>query len=140
MTKEDIALVQAAWHTIEPVKRIAAELFYVKLFELDSTLKLLYSDDLQLREQKFLQLMDATVEGLTRADVMNAAVREVGLRHPLFGDSDEHHASVAAALFWTLERCLRKDFTPEVRAAWRATYESLSQTLRSARWAAPQAA
>jgi hemoglobin-like flavoprotein len=140
MTKEDIVQVQAAWHTIEPVKRIAAGLFYVKLFELDSTLQLLYSDDLQLRQQKFLQLMDATVEGLTRADVMNAAVREVGLRHPLFGDSDEHHGTVAAALFWMLERCLRKDFTPAVRAAWQAVYESLSQTLQSARWAATQAA
>jgi hemoglobin-like flavoprotein len=140
MTKEDIAHVQTTWHTIEPVKRIAAELFYVKLFELDSTLKLLYSDDLQMREQKFLQLMDVTVEGLTRAEVVNSAVREVGLRHPLFGDSDEHHGTVAAALHWMLERCLRKDFTPEVRAAWQAICQSLSHTLRSARWAAPQAA
>ena len=140
MTKEDIARVQASWHTIEPVKRIAAELFYVKLFELDSTLKLLFSDDLQQREQKFLQLMDATVQGLEHADVMMSAVRELGIRHPLFGDSDEHHGTVAAALFWTLEKCLRKEFTEEVRAAWTSVYDLLSQTMRSAPWAAPQAA
>jgi hemoglobin-like flavoprotein len=132
MTKEDIARVQATWHTIEPVKRIAAELFYVKLFELDPKLKLHFGDDPQLRETKFLQLMDATVEALTRADVMTAAVRELGIRNPLFGDSDEHHRTVATTLFWTLEKCLRKDFTQEVRAAWTKTCEALSQMIRSA--------
>jgi hemoglobin-like flavoprotein len=132
MTKEDIARVQATWHTIEPVKRIAAELFYVKLFELDPRLKLHFGDDLQLREAKFLQILDATVEALTRADVMTAAVRELGIRNPLFGNSDEHHRTVATALFWTLEKCLRKDFTQEVRAAWTKTCETLSQMIRSA--------
>jgi hemoglobin-like flavoprotein len=126
---------------MEPVKRIAAELFYVKLFELDPKLKLLFGDDLQLRETKFLQLLDATVEALTRVDVMTAAVRELGIRNPLFGDSDEHRRAVATALFWTLEKCLRKDFTQEVRASWTKTYEVLSQMIRSANWtAAPQAA
>jgi hemoglobin-like flavoprotein len=126
---------------MEPVKRIAAELFYVKLFELDPKLKLLFGDDLQLRETKFLQLLDATVEALTRVDVMTAAVRELGIRNALFGDSDEHRRAVATALFWTLEKCLRKDFTQEVRASWTKTYEVLSQMIRSANWtAAPQAA
>jgi|SRR6185295_10085643 len=140
MTQEDITRVQASWHTIEPVKRVAAELFYVKLFELDSTLKLLLSDDLQQREQKFLQLMDATVQGLEHVDMTLSAVRELGIRHPLFGDSDEHHGPVAAALYWTLEKCLRKEFTDEVRASWTSTFERLSRTMRSAHLAAPQAA
>ena len=139
MNKEDIARVQATWHTIESVKRVAAELFYVKLFELDSTLKLLFADQ-QVREQKFLQLMDATVNGLEHADVMMSAVRELGIRHPLFGDSDERHRTIAAALFWSLEKCLRKDFTEEVRAAWTRTYELLSKTIQSVPWAATQAA
>jgi len=140
MTREEIARVQASWHTIEPVKRVAAELFYVKLFELDSTLKLLFSDDLQQREQKFLQLMDATVQGLEFSEVMMSAVRELGIRHPLFGDSDEHHGTVAAALFWTLEKCLRKEFTEQVRAAWTSTFEELSHTMRAVTWAQPRAA
>ena len=140
MTKEDIARVQSTWHTIEPVKRVAAELFYVKLFELDVTLKLLFSDDLQQREQKFLQLMDATVHGLEYTDAMMSAVHELGIRHPLFGDSDEHHGTVAAALYWTLEKCLRKEFTEEVQASWSRTFELLSQSMRALPWAAPQAA
>jgi hemoglobin-like flavoprotein len=140
MTVDDIARVQASWHTIEPVKRVAAELFYVKLFELDATLKLLFSDDLQLREQKFLQFMDATVKGLEHVDVMRAAVRELGIRHPLFGDSEEHHGTVATALFWTLRKCLRNEFTDEIRASWVRTFDLLSQTLCSDRWVETRAA
>ena len=140
MTKQDISRVQVSWHTIEPVKRVAAELFYVKLFELDATLKLLFCDDLQQRQHKFLQLVDATVQGLEYTDGMKAAMRELGIRHPLFGDSEEHHGTVAAALLWTLEKCLRKEFTDEVRASWARTFEVLSQAMRAIPWAAPQAA
>ena len=136
MTKDDIALVQESWHTVAPVKRVAAELFYVKLFELDPTLQLLFGDDRKPREQKFLQIMDATVQGLERVDVLKPAIRELGIRHPLFGDSDERHATLAAALIWTMEKCLRKDFTSEVRSAWIKTYGVLSQTLRSVQWTA----
>jgi len=134
MTKEDITQVQESWHSVAPVKRVAAELFYVKLFELDPTMKLLFSDDLQLRERRFLQLMDATINGLERADVLKPAIRELGFRHPLFGDSDEHHGTVAIALMWTLEKCLRKDLTFELRAAWTRTFGVLSQTLRTSPW------
>lgn len=141
MTNEDITLIQQSWRAIEPVKRVAAELFYVKLFELDPTLKLLFGDDLKLREQKFLQLMDATINGLERVDVLMAAVRELGIRNPLFGDSDEHHGTVAAALMWTLDKCLRKDLTSELRSAWIRTIGVLSQNLRTTPWVAePQAA
>ena len=134
MTKEDITLIQRSWHTIEPVKRVAAELFYVKLFELDPTLNLLFCDDLKLRQQRF-------INGLARADVLMPAVRELGIRHPLFGDSDEHHGTVAAALMWTLEKCLRKDLTAELKSAWIKTIGVLSQNLRTTPWVAePQAA
>ena len=127
MTDDDIARVKASWHTIEPVKQVAAELFYVKLFELDSTLALLFRDR-PTRDQKFLQLMDATVKGLEHVEVMKAAVRELGIRHPLFGDSDEHHGTIGAALFWTLGKCLRREFSEEVRAAWLRMFGLLSQT------------
>jgi hemoglobin-like flavoprotein len=133
MNREDIERVQATWHTIEPVKRVAAELFYVKLFELDSTLKLLFSNP-QTREQKFLQIMDATVNGLEHSDVMMSAVRELGIRHPLFGDSDERHGTVGEALFWSLQKCLRNEFTEDVRAAWANTYALLSKAIRTVPW------
>jgi hemoglobin-like flavoprotein len=132
MTSEDIALVQESWRKIEPVKELAAELFYTKLFELDPPLSVVFGDDLKDRQKRFTQILAATVRGLDRVDVLLPAVRELGIRHPLFGAVDEHHASVASALLWTLEKGLRKDFTADVKSAWIKTYGVLSQTMRAA--------
>jgi hemoglobin-like flavoprotein len=140
MTEDDIAQVQESWRTIDSVKHIAAELFYVKLFELDPQLRLMYGDDLRLCTQKFTELMDATVRGLDRAEMLMPAIRELGIRHPTFGESDAHHGTVASALLWTLEKGLRKDFTPQIKSAWIKICGVLSQTLRSAALAQPMAA
>ena len=64
MTSEDIALVQESWRKIEPVKEIAAELFYAKLFELDPPLQLVFGDDLKDRHKRFTQILGATVRGV----------------------------------------------------------------------------
>lgn len=131
MTGEDILLVQESWLKMSPVKQVTAELFYMKLSELDPALRLLFDDDLRASSHKFVQLLDATVRGLDRADVLMAAVREVGLRNPTFGLTDAHHGTVAAALLWTLEKALRHDFTMPVKAAWIKIFGVLSQELRA---------
>ena len=138
MTSDDILLVQRSWGKIAPVKQITAELFYMRLAEIDPGLRVLFDDDIRESSRRFIQLLDATVRGLERTDVLLAAVREVGIRNPAFGLSDEHHASVAAALLWTLEKALRREFTAAVKAAWIKTFGVLSQTIRAP--AAAQAA
>ena len=130
MTLDDITLVQESWRKVEPMKEIAAELFYARLFELDPALRLTFGDDMRQRHKRFTQILDATVRALGRFDVLLPAVRELGIRHPLAGEVDEHHANIASALLWTLEKGLRKDFTPQVKSAWIKTYGVLSQTMR----------
>jgi hemoglobin-like flavoprotein len=131
MTSEDILLVQQSWLKIAPVKQVTAELFYMKLSELDPGLRGLFDADLHDSSRRFVQLLDATVRGLDRADVLMGAVREVGIRNPAFGTSDRHHGTVAAALLWTLAKALRRDFTPAVKTAWIKVFGVLSQTLRA---------
>lgn len=132
MTPDDIRLVQESWRKVEPVKEIAAALFYTRLFELDPPLREVCGDDLQASYRRFTQVIGATVRGLARVDVLLPAVREFGLRHPLPGEAERHHANVASALLWMLEKALRRDLTPEVRAAWIKAYGVLSQTIRQA--------
>jgi hemoglobin-like flavoprotein len=131
MTPDDIALVQESWRKIEPVREIAAELFYGRLFELDPLMRDVCGDDRKERHRRFSQVVGATVRGLARVDMLLPAVREFGLRHPLPGEIDQHHANVADALLWMLEKALRSDFTPEVKAAWIKGYGMLSQTIRT---------
>jgi hemoglobin-like flavoprotein len=131
MTPDDIAQVQQSWRKVEPVKELAAALFYTRLFELDPPLRKVCGDDLRASYQRFIQVVSATVRGLARVDMLLPAVREFGMRHPLPGEIEQHHANVADALLWMLDKSLRRDFTPEVKAAWIKAYGMLSQTIRT---------
>jgi hemoglobin-like flavoprotein len=130
MTSDDIAQIQESWRKVEPVKEIAAELFYTKLFELDPLMRGICGDAVRERNRRFTQVVSATVRGLARFDMLLPAVREFSLRHPLPGEIEQHHANVGSALLWMLEKALRKDFTAEVKAAWIKAYGMLSQNMR----------
>jgi len=133
MTRDDILLVQSSWDQVIPARNVVAELFYQKLFELDPALRALFTGDLDQQRAKFLQMISATVHGLDRLDALLPVLRELGTRHVALGVRDEHYGAVATALLWTLEKALRGDFTPDVKAAWIVTYGVLSQTMREAR-------
>jgi hemoglobin-like flavoprotein len=130
MTPDDIRIVQESWRKVEPVEDIAAELFYTRLFELDPPLRLICGDDVKGRRERFRLVVGATVRGLARVDMLLPAVREFGVRHPLPGEVEQHHANVASALLWMLEKALRREFTPDVKAAWIKAYGMLSLTIR----------
>lgn len=139
MTSEDILLVQLSWRKVLPMKDTLAELFYLKLFELDPSLRSLFSGDLEQQGAKFAQMITAAVRGLDRLDVLLPVIRELGTRHVARGVENEHYGTVGIALLWTLERALRADFTPEVKSAWIKTYGVLSQTMREAAMASKAA-
>ena len=130
MTRDDILLVQSSWQNALPARKAIAELFYLKLFELDPAMRSLFVADAEQQRRKFLQMMNATIRGLDKLDALLPVLRELGVRQYLGGVRDEHHAAVATALLWTLEKALRAEFTAEIKSAWIKTYGVLSQTMR----------
>ena len=81
MTHEDILLVQLSWRKVLPIKDVAADLFYLKLFELDPALRLLFRVDMEQQGAKLMQMITAAVRGLDRLDALLPVVRELGTRH-----------------------------------------------------------
>ena len=49
-----------------------------------------------------------------------------------YGVTAAHYVPVGAALLWTLEKGLGRDFTPEVKAAWTETYTALAGVMTNA--------
>jgi hemoglobin-like flavoprotein len=131
MTEEDTRHVQESWLKIEFLQDAVAELFYTRLFELDPALRDVFPAETRERHQKFAAFVNATVHALDRSEVLLPVVRALGVRNPAFATNDRFHANVALALLWTLEKSLRREFTPQVKSAWIATYGVLSQTLRT---------
>jgi hemoglobin-like flavoprotein len=132
MTAEQKLLVQTTFAKVVPIADTAAALFYGRLFEIDPALRPLFKGDLVEQGRKLMQMIGVAVNGLDRLDQIVPAVQQLGVRHVAYGVKDEHYATVAAALLWTLEQGLGADFTPEVRTAWTAAYTLLADTMKAA--------
>ena len=132
MTAEQKLFVQKKFAKVVPIADTAAALFYGRLFEIDPALRPLFKGDLVEQGRKLTQMIGVAVNGLDRLDQIVPAVQQLGVRHVAYGVRDEHYATVAVALLWTLEQGLGADFTPEVRDAWTAAYTLLADTMKAA--------
>ena len=137
MTPQQKHLVQTTFAKVAPIADDAAALFYGRLFELDPSLRPMFTTDLKEQGRKLMRMIGMAVNGLDRLDELVPVVRQLGARHAGYGVRDEHYGTVAAALVWTLERGLGPDFTPEVKDAWVAVYGVLATTMKDAAAAVP---
>ncbi len=132
MTPTEISLVKDSFRKVVPIADQAAALFYARLFELDPSLRPLFRGDMAEQGRKLMTMIATAVASLERLDTIVPAVRQLGARHASYQVTDEHYATVGAALLWTLEKGLGSDFTAEVRAAWTTTYTLLANTMMEA--------
>jgi hemoglobin-like flavoprotein len=132
MTPTEINLVKDSFRKIAPIADQAAALFYARLFELDPSLRPLFRGDMAEQGRKLMTMIATAVASLDRVDTIVPALRQLGARHATYQVTDEHYATVGAALLWTLEKGLGGAFTQEVRAAWTDTYTLLANTMLEA--------
>jgi hemoglobin-like flavoprotein len=132
MRESQVTLVQESWEQVLPIADTAAQLFYQRLFELDPSLRRLFTQtDMSEQRKKLMQMITVAVRGLTRLDELVPAVEALGNRHAGYGVTDAHYGTVATALLWTLEQGLGEGFTPPVREAWIETYTILATVMQN---------
>ncbi|MCW0220304.1 MAG: globin domain-containing protein [Prosthecobacter sp.] len=139
ITAAQKTLVQTTWAQVVPIADTAAELFYNRLFEMDPTLRPLFTSDIKEQGKKLMLMIGVAVKGLDRLEEIVPAVQALGKRHVGYGVKDEHYDTVAGALLWTLEKGLGEAYTPEVAEAWTVTYTLLADVMKAASKEAPAA-
>jgi hemoglobin-like flavoprotein len=132
MTPRQIELVQSSFCLAQPILDDIVALFYDRLFELDPSLRRLFTSSRQEQTRKVAQALTLVVKSLARLEQIRAAIHALGVRHVAYGVRDEHYATVGAALLCALEAELDDAFTPEVREAWSAAYGWLAFTMQRA--------
>jgi len=132
MTPRQIALVQESWQHVQAFSETAAQLFYLRLFALDPSLRGMFRGEMREQGRKLVAMMSVAVNGLARIETLVPVIEALGRRHAGYGVKDEHYATVAAALLWTLEQGLGARFTSEVSEAWIAAYGLLATTMQDA--------
>lgn len=129
LTEKQIELVTNSWDKIIPIAEVAADLFYNRLFELDPSLKALFTGDMKQQGEKLMSMITIAVKALNRLDDVVPAIQQMGRRHVDYKVEPEHYNTVGAALLWTLGQGLGDGFTAEVAEAWTVVYGILSTTM-----------
>lgn len=129
MTPEQKNLVQSSFEQVIPITDVAAELFYNRLFELNPSLRRLFTIDIREQGRKLMQMLRVVIRGLDDLDNLLPALRFLGSKHAGYGVQDEDYETVGVALIWTLERGLGVAFTPLLKAAWIAVYRWLASAM-----------
>jgi nitric oxide dioxygenase len=76
LTQAQKALVQGSFAIIAPIADDAAALFYVRLFELDPSLRRMFPKDMAGQRKKLVQMLAAAVKGLDRLDQLVPVVQD----------------------------------------------------------------
>lgn len=132
MAPDQVKLVQDSFKQVLPIAPQAADLFYNRLFEIAPEVRALFPSDMSGQKKKLMAMLATAVNGLDKIETIVPAVQGLGRRHVAYGVTPEHYKSVGEALIWTLEQGLGDGFTPNVKAAWLATYDTLQGVMIAA--------
>lgn len=137
MTPEQVEAVQQSFKKVAAIQDAAADLFYDRLFELDPSLKPLFSGNMAEQKRKLMAAIGTVVNSLKSPEKIIPIVQNLGEAHSRYGVQEQHYQTVGEALLWTLEKGLGADFTPQVKNGWAAAYGLLSSIMIEASKQAP---
>lgn len=141
MKAEQIRIIRADWEEIHPNARIAARLFYTKLFLIDPSLRVFFRKNVEEQTQRLMRALGIAVYGLGQPQVLVPLLHSLAEHRTIENMQHGHYDAVGKALLWTLKIVLGEKFTDESRQAWEHFYGTVTGTLRRAmRESAPGAA
>ena len=132
MTPRQITLLRQTFGRVLPLRDIAAQLFYARLFEIDPSTRPMFRGHLQAQGAKLMSALGTAVRSLDRLDDLLDDLRSLARWHAHYGVTNSHYANAGAALLWALERSVGPDFTPEVREAWASLYHLVAGVMMEA--------
>lgn len=130
-TKTDIILVRHTFQLVAPHARLAADMFYERLFYMAPSLRRLFADDMSVQKHGFTAMLAEAIAGLSNFDRLMPTLMELGARHAGYGVKDSHYKAAGDALIWTLERVLANHFTDDVEQAWVRVYLLIAATMQA---------
>lgn len=125
-------LVRSTFERLRPIPKGLGLLFYGRLFQLDPSLRSLFSENLENQASMFATAVNVAVLGIVEDGFVPPSIHALGARHAGYGVSEPPFATFGEAFLWTLEQHLGALFTPEVRAAWSEAYETLAAAMKQA--------
>ena len=130
MTADQIHLLRKSFAQVEPQSRVAALVFYRRLFALDPRLRPLFKSNIEEQADKLMEMLAVALSLTERLEVLEAELLKLGARHTVYGVRDEHYITVGTAMLDMLSEVLGNDFTPPIRQAWSDFYTFTADTMK----------
>jgi len=130
MTPQQIRLVQSSWAALAPSAERLAELFYMRLFAMDPSLRELFHGEIGRQGRNLVKMLDTLVGSLDRLDTLLPVLRELGARHRQYGVHPADYEIFGQALQWTLQRVLGMELSPEAEDAWMEVYRLFADAMQ----------
>src|SRR6266508_1772233 len=104
MDAKQIQQVQRTFEQrVRPIAQEAGEMMYLRLFEMEPSLKPLFKGDIKRQGEMLMTAIGLAIQSLDQPDKMKAATKELGLRHYGYGVQPGYYNIFGAALMWALE-------------------------------------
>lgn len=111
-------LIRLSFLRIEPALDLVAQLFFLKLFRLDPSLRKKFDGPIEVQAKKFAAGAKLAMISLGAEDGLAPTLKLLGTRHRQMGIRTRHYRTMSRALVWTLERSLDKAFDRDTKDAW----------------------
>ena len=118
LSPEQKQLIRTSFKRIEPALDLVAQLFYLKLFRLDPSLRDKFDGPIEVQARKFSAGAKLAMISLGHEDGLAPTLKLLGARHRQMGIRTRHYRTMSRALVWTLERSLDKAFDRDTKDAW----------------------
>jgi hemoglobin-like flavoprotein len=118
LTAEQKRLIRLSFLRVEPALDLVAQLFFLKLFRLDPSLRKKFDGPIEIQAKKFAAGAKLAMISLGHDDGLAPTLKLLGARHRLMGIRTRHYRTMSRALVWTLERSLDKAFDRDTKDAW----------------------
>ncbi len=129
MTPQDIEIVQRTYAKLDEHRALFAQAFYDRLFVVNPNIALLFERNMDEQIEQFRVMLFTAVYGMSRAEELKPALRQLGQRHMGYGVRPADYIAFESALLWTIEDFLGDDFCTEARSAWKAFYGFVCDTM-----------
>lgn len=129
LSLEQRRLIRESFAKIEPALGLVASLFYLRLFDLDPSLRRLFRGPIKEQTQKLADAMKLVVMSLDHQRALTPALKLLGARQRRNGVKGADYETFSKALIWTLEQSLEARFTRKTKAAWIALLAQMTTAM-----------
>ncbi|MGQ0625869.1 MAG: globin domain-containing protein [Sporichthyaceae bacterium] len=122
-------LIKESFAVVEPQAERVAAYFYARLFLESPELRQLFPPAMDAQRSRLFGAVVQIVQGADQPEFLTAFLNGLGRDHRKFGVKAVHYEALGRALLAAIARYAGPAWTPEVEAAWVASYARVARTM-----------